>query len=189
MSVPSTAIDLAQQAGNQAVVAAAGQGAASRPENSQAGGEAPVATPHQPAATEPLPEEQAANQPMAEEQAATGPMPDQSAAAPEPMAAEEPPVAAATGAPVHAADVIGTDVVNSNGDEVGTIDDLVIDANQVEYAVISVGGFLGIGDKAVAIPLDQLTLGEDESYLLSAQTVDQLKEMPEYDESQYQPRG
>ena len=52
---------------------------------------------------------------------------------------------------------------------------------------MSVGGFLGIGDKKVAVPLDQLQLGEDETYLMSAETEEQLEQMPEYDEQQYQP--
>ena len=85
--------------------------------------------------------------------------------------------------------MIGAAVVNENGEEVGEIKDLVIDANQVEYAVVSVGGFLGVGEKDVAVPLDQLKLGVDESYLMSGETEDQLEQMPEYQESQYQPRG
>jgi putative membrane protein len=108
------------------------------------------------------------------------PPPDQQAQA----AAEAP-----GGQAVQASDVIGAAVVNENGDEVGEIKDLVIDAKQVEYAVVGVGGFLGIGEKDVAVPLDQLKLGVDESYLMSGETEEQLEQMPEYQESQYQPRG
>jgi hypothetical protein len=78
-------------------------------------------------------------------------------------------------------------VVNANGEEVAEIEDLVVDQNQVHYAILSVGGFLGIGDKKVAIPLDQLQLGEDETYLMSGETEEQLEQMPEYEEDQYQP--
>ena len=94
----------------------------------------------------------------------------------------------ATGATIQASDVIGADVVNESGEEVGEIEDLVIDADKIEYAVVSVGGFLGVGDKDVAIPLDQLKLGVGESYLMSGETEAQLEQMPEYQESQYQPR-
>ena len=45
--------------------------------------------------------------------------------------------------------------------------------------MVSVGGFLGIGDKDVAVPLNDLQLGEDEAYLMSAATEDQLKQMPD----------
>jgi putative membrane protein len=94
----------------------------------------------------------------------------------------------ATGATIQASDVIGAEVVNESGEEVGEIKDLVIDADKLEYAVVSVGGFLGVGDKDVAIPLDQLKLGVGESYLMSGETEAQLEQMPEYQESQYQPR-
>jgi PRC-barrel domain len=53
--------------------------------------------------------------------------------------------------------------------------------------VVSVGGFLGLGDKNVAIPLDELKLGEDEAYLMSARTEEQLEQMPAYEATQYEP--
>jgi putative membrane protein len=84
-------------------------------------------------------------------------------------------------------EVLGSSVVNANGEEIAEIEDLVVDQNQTHYAILSVGGFLGIGDKKVAIPLDQLQLGEEETYLMSAETEEQLEQMPEYDEQQYQP--
>jgi putative membrane protein len=86
---------------------------------------------------------------------------------------------------VKAEDVIGAKVVNNKGDKIGKIEDLVIDNDKVQYAVISVGGFLGIGARHVAVPIDQLKLGKDQAYLLSASTEDQLKQMPEYKEGQY----
>jgi putative membrane protein len=83
-------------------------------------------------------------------------------------------------------EVLGSSVVNENGEEVGTIEDLVV-KDEAHYAVLSVGGFLGLGEKNVAIPLDELKLGEDESYLMSTETEDQLEELPEYEAAQYQP--
>jgi putative membrane protein len=84
-------------------------------------------------------------------------------------------------------EVLGSKVVNAKGDQVGEIEDLVVDQNQIRYAVLSVGGFLGIGEKKVAVPLDELQLGDNEAYLMSATTEQQLEQMPEYDEGQYQP--
>ena len=83
--------------------------------------------------------------------------------------------------------VLGSSVVNADGQEVGEIEDLVMDQNQVTYAVLSVGGFLGIGDKKVAVAFEDLQLGEDESYLMTSATQEQLEQMPEYDEQQFQP--
>ena len=84
-------------------------------------------------------------------------------------------------------EVLGSSVVNSAGEEVAEIEDIVLGKDQKYYAILSVGGFLGIGDKKVAIPLDELQLSEDRVYLMSAATEEQLEQMPEYEEDQYQP--
>jgi sporulation protein YlmC with PRC-barrel domain len=55
---------------------------------------------------------------------------------------------------VPAKSVIGSNVVNANYQDLGTIEDLVLDAGagRIAYAVLSFGGFLGVGDKYFAIP-------------------------------------
>jgi putative membrane protein len=87
---------------------------------------------------------------------------------------------------VSLGEVLSAPVVNDKGDEVGEIKDVVMRDNTY-YAVLAVGGFLGIGDKNVAIPLDELKLGEDEAYLMSAETEEQLEAMPAYEATQYEP--
>ena len=54
--------------------------------------------------------------------------------------------------------VDGTAVYNRNGDRLGTIDHLMIDkfTGQVEYAVMSFGGFLGIGESYNPVPWKSL---------------------------------
>ena len=54
--------------------------------------------------------------------------------------------------------VEGTSVYNRNGDNIGSIDHLMIDkvSGQVEYAVMSTGGFLGIGESYSPVPWDSL---------------------------------
>ena len=56
--------------------------------------------------------------------------------------------------PVKASSIIGTDVVNPEGDSLGDIKEVVIDprTGKVAYAVVSFGGFLGMGEKLFAIP-------------------------------------
>lgn len=56
--------------------------------------------------------------------------------------------------------ITGMAVRNSEGDELGKIEDLVIDLNSgdVRYAALSFGGFLGIGDKLFAVPMRSLRL-------------------------------
>ena len=50
--------------------------------------------------------------------------------------------------------VIGSSVVNTKNEDLGKIEDLVLDAGagRIAYAVLSFGGFLGMGDKYFAIP-------------------------------------
>ena len=64
-------------------------------------------------------------------------------------------------------ELIGKNVVNAKGDNVGEIEDVVVDpSSKAMYAVVSVGGFLGIGDKDVAMSFDQLRLGADDAILI-----------------------
>ncbi|MCF4165937.1 PRC-barrel domain-containing protein [Zavarzinia compransoris] len=87
------------------------------------------------------------------------------------------------GAALRAGDLIGTEVTNVAGDEVGEVTDLVIGENNTfSAAIVSVGGFLGVGDKEVAIALADLTVTpvEDGEYrVVVAATRDQLEAMPE----------
>lgn len=57
-------------------------------------------------------------------------------------------------APVKATGIIGTDVVNSKGENLGSIKEIVIapGSGKVAYVVVSFGGFFGLGEKLFAIP-------------------------------------
>lgn len=56
-----------------------------------------------------------------------------------------------------ASDLIGTRVVSSNNESIGDINDVIVDRNgQIMAAVVGVGGFLGIGEKNVAVPFNSL---------------------------------
>lgn len=83
-------------------------------------------------------------------------------------------------------DYDGKRVVNANGDKVGEVEKLVISTgDQQVYAVIGVGGFLGIGEKDVAIPLEQLQPQGEDLTLASGITEDELKNSMEYNESEF----
>ena len=88
---------------------------------------------------------------------------------------------------VNLDDLIGRDVVNLRGNEVGEVEDVVVSRQdgKVLFAVISVGGFLGIGDKDIALPMDQLRVDKDRVLLMSEQSERQLKTMPAYDKNHY----
>lgn len=62
------------------------------------------------------------------------------------------------------ADVRGRTAVDRNGDEIGQIDGLLVDADeqQVRFLQVASGGFLGIGEKKQLIPVDAVTRVEDD---------------------------
>jgi putative membrane protein len=112
-------------------------------------------------------------------------------AAEQPTAMEEPTATQEAARPTYplgdktANNLIGQSVVNQNGDSVGEIYDIVLNASdQAVLAVVSVGGFLGIGEKNVAVPFEQLQPGDNEAILMSTATEEELKAMPEYVEGE-----
>jgi hypothetical protein len=80
-------------------------------------------------------------------------------------------------------EVIGKDVVNIMNEEVGEIADLVMDQDQrLVGVVLSVGGFLGLGEKWVAVPVDtiQFPSAEQPARLLLGVTKEQLENAPDF---------
>lgn len=67
-----------------------------------------------------------------------------------------------------ASSLIGMEVRNSSNEKLGEVKDLVmdLDSGKLSYAVLSVGGFLGIGEKLIALPPGALKQGETSEYLL-----------------------
>ncbi len=61
--------------------------------------------------------------------------------------------------------LIGCDVVNAQNEDLGTIEDVVLDAGagRIAYAVLSFGGFLGMGEKYFAIPWNALHFNSEEN--------------------------
>ena len=80
----------------------------------------------------------------------------------------------------RASKVIGASVVNEGNDTVGKVDDIIIGQDgKSPYVVLSVGGFLGMGTKLVALPYEQLKT-MDNKILLPGATKDALKALPEF---------
>jgi sporulation protein YlmC with PRC-barrel domain len=85
-----------------------------------------------------------------------------------------------------ASDVYKAAVYDPSNNKIGDIDDLVLDTGgQIKTAVIGVGGFLGIGQKDVAVPFKDLKVAsrDGKSQLTLERTKEQLKEAPAYDKS------
>lgn len=75
----------------------------------------------------------------------------------------------------------GKSVYNENDEKVGDIKDLVMSSdNKVTHVILGVGGFVGVGEHPVAIPIDEIKESGDK-LTLQGYTKDQLKEMPAYE--------
>ncbi|MBV9375814.1 MAG: PRC-barrel domain-containing protein [Alphaproteobacteria bacterium] len=80
----------------------------------------------------------------------------------------------------RASKVIGTSVVNDANETIGKIDDLLVSADGKEpFAVLSIGGFLGMGNHLVALPYDNLKF-VDKKFVLPGGTKEGLKMLPEF---------
>lgn len=85
---------------------------------------------------------------------------------------------------MQASNLIGAKVSTNSDKDVGPVDDLIIDENgQVVAVVVSVGGFLGMGEKHVAIGWDHVTKSatSDEHELRIDVTREDLRSAPEFE--------
>ena len=88
---------------------------------------------------------------------------------------------------VRASKLIGSSVYNDRDEKVGSIDDVVLGKdNKADEVIVSVGGFLGMGTKLVAVPYNQLRLGDtknassDNRVVMPGATKDSLKAQQEF---------
>ncbi len=81
----------------------------------------------------------------------------------------------------------GTDVRNRAGESLGDIKDFMIDLStgRVHYAVLDFGGFLGIGDKLFAVPLEALRTDTQSDKLVLDVDKARLKDAPGFDKNDW----
>jgi len=99
---------------------------------------------------------------------------------------------AATRGMVHrASEIAGMTVKDSAGKELGTVKDTVINvtSGQIDYAALSYGGFLGLGDKLFAVPFDAFThrhdVSADKHFLVLNVDEETLKRAPGFDPNKW----
>lgn len=87
---------------------------------------------------------------------------------------------------IAASMVQGTNVYGSDGENIGSIYDVMIDkmSGRVSYAVLSFGGFLGMGEKYHPLPWNQLTYSEQHGGYLVNLTRAVLEGAPAYETSE-----
>ena len=77
--------------------------------------------------------------------------------------------------------ILGKDVYNDAGDKIGEIDDLIVAPNKsLSYAIVGVGGFLGVGEHQVAVPVSRFKQQMGKIVLRGA-TKDALKAAPKFE--------
>lgn len=86
-----------------------------------------------------------------------------------------------------AATLDGDKVLSTEGDDVGKIKDIMLDvrSGRVAYAVLSSGGFLGIGDKLLAIPWGALTLDAERKCFLLDMPTESIRNAPGFDKDHW----
>ena len=79
--------------------------------------------------------------------------------------------------------LIGTTVINDKNEKIGTVDDIIADRDKklLNFAVLQVGGFLGLGGRLVVVPYDSLQIDETgQKITLPGASKDELKKLSEF---------
>jgi sporulation protein YlmC with PRC-barrel domain len=81
----------------------------------------------------------------------------------------------------------GNQVVNADGEDLGEIEDIMLDVpnGRIAYAVLSFGGFLGVGEKLFAIPWQALTLDADNKCFILDVPKEKLQQAPGFDKDHW----
>lgn len=85
----------------------------------------------------------------------------------------------------------GDKVVNSQGEDLGDIETIMLDVpkGRIAYAVLSFGGLMGLGGKFFAIPWEALTLDADRECFVLDIDKGRLKDAPGFDEDHWPEMG
>jgi|SRR5688572_2372428 len=88
---------------------------------------------------------------------------------------------------LSATTITGDKVINTAGDQLGTIKELMIDLDGglIAYAVLSFGGILGMGDKLFAIPWEAFTIDTDNHTFILNVDKEVLENAPGFDKDNW----
>jgi len=88
---------------------------------------------------------------------------------------------------LSASTLAGDQVQNSVGEDLGEVDEIMIDipSGKVAYAVLSFGGFLGMGNKLFAVPWSVLRVDEDKKHFVLDVDKKKLESAPGFDKDNW----
>ena len=83
--------------------------------------------------------------------------------------------------------LIGNDVYNHKGEDLGDIKEIMLDTRtgKIAYAVLSFGGFLSVGEKLFAVPWNALTLDTNDKCFILRVEKSRLEEAPGFDKDDW----
>jgi sporulation protein YlmC with PRC-barrel domain len=86
-----------------------------------------------------------------------------------------------------ASEIIGMEVRNTENEKLGKVEDLIVDlaSGHVSYAILSMGGVLGIGDKLVVVPANQFSYALSEKKLTLNTSKEVLKNAPRFEKGKW----
>jgi hypothetical protein len=77
--------------------------------------------------------------------------------------------------------LLGGGVVNDKSEKIGTLDDVITDKKQLNFAILQVGGFLGLGGHLVAVRYDNLVIDDkSQKITLPGASKEALKNLVEF---------
>ena len=81
----------------------------------------------------------------------------------------------------------GTNVVNAQGEDLGHIEDIMIDLStgRILYTVLSFGGLLGIGNKLFAVPFESFTIDQHNENFVLNMDKERLQNAPGFDKNDW----
>ncbi|TWT38034.1 PRC-barrel domain protein [Posidoniimonas corsicana] len=88
---------------------------------------------------------------------------------------------------LSAGTLIGDNVNNRAGENVGSVKEIMldVDSGRIAYVVVSVGGFLGIGDKLFAVPWNAMEIDTEHHALVLDVSKEKLENAPGFDQDDW----
>jgi hypothetical protein len=80
------------------------------------------------------------------------------------------------------------DVVSAEGEQIGDVEDVIRQGGEV-YVVVGAGGFLGLGERDVALPVSDMILSDEDTLVMPQLTEEQIQNMREVDPGNFETLG
>jgi sporulation protein YlmC with PRC-barrel domain len=88
---------------------------------------------------------------------------------------------------LDAKSIIGYEIRNPQGEDLGKVDNIMVNLNsrEVEYVVVEFGSFLGVGGKLFAVPLKELKVDAENKIFTLNRDKEYLKKSPGFDKDHW----